>query len=178
MRRIMAGRRGGAAIAGFLLGVGLTGATPAHAAAVTSFWAIHNWPVAGPSLCITATAQDGRATAGPCDGGARQDWAFVNGSGGEFLVSRGLPGYVLAVESVDVGAHLTVKRLDPADGTQVFVAGDPVARHRNHIRPRDAGGLCLEMRPSRAKRPVVVLARCESASVGGQAWLSTFTGNH
>lgn len=178
MRRVKAGRRGGAAIVGLLLGVGLIGATPAKAAAATSFWTIHNRPVAGPSLCITAGAEDGWATTGPCDGGAGQDWAFVNGSGGQFLVSRERPGYVLAVESADVGAHLTAKKLDPADGTQVFVAGDPVARQRNHIRLRDASDLCLEMSPPRANRSVVVLARCKAASVGGQAWLSTFTGNH
>jgi hypothetical protein len=177
MGRVMPGRRSGAVIAGLLLGVGLAWAAPANAAAM-SFWTIHNRPVAGPSLCITAGTENDRAATRPCDGGAGQDWAFVNGSGGEYLVSRERPGYVLAVESVDVGAHLTVKRLDPADGTQVFVAGDPVARERNHIRPRDASGLCLEMRPPRANRAVVVLARCESAAVGGQAWLSTFTGNH
>lgn len=152
--------------------------TAPGAAAATSYWKIHNRPAAGPSLCITAGPVDAPATTGACTGAADQDWAFVNGAGGEYLVSRARPGHVLAVSSLSVGAYLILKKLDASDRAQVFVAGDPVPREHGHLRPQDARDLCLQMLPPRVNRSVVVLARCGSAGIGEQTWQSTFTGNH
>jgi hypothetical protein len=178
-------RQAGAVVLG-VLAAGIPAAAPAAtaatsevvAAAASSYWTIHNRPVAGPAYCLTSAPQDDGATSEPCDGGAGQDWAFTNGSGGEYLVSRQRPGYVLAVSSLAPGASATLKRRDAADVTQVFVAGDPVARDRNHVRPRASSGLCLEMRPPRSNRSAVVLVGCATSAVGGQVWLSTFSGNH
>jgi hypothetical protein len=155
----------------------LTVPPTADAAAATSYWSVHSRPASGKPLCLTAGAVGAPVAASPCTGGADQDWAFVNGGGGQYVMSRGRAGGVLALTALTVGGTLVVRPLEASDRSQVFVAGDPVRAHQNHIRPRGAIGLCLQLRVGGAPRHVR-LAPCGTASTGDQAWFSTFTGNH
>jgi hypothetical protein len=150
------------------------------AAAATSYWTVYNATADGTGhpLCVSAPAAGGWATVGACSGDPAQDWAFSNGSQGEFLLSRARPGYVMALSSLSVGAHLTLARLDPTDPRQIFAVGDPMRSHYNHIRPYYSPGLCLEARPWRTNLASVMLGRCDTSATGPQAWLSRFHGNY
>lgn len=161
-------------------GVALLFLTSTQAWAATSYWTLYNpgTNAAGKSFCITSGSVDGWAAVIECSGTSAQDWAFTKGPIGQYLVSRAYPGYVMALSSLSVGAHLTLDRYDPSDLRQIFVAGDPVKAHHNHVRPYYSPGLCLESRPWRTNFAPVLLRRCDTNSTGSQAWLSRFHGNY
>jgi hypothetical protein len=156
----------------------LPAAAPASAAA--TYWTIYNPPARSGAtpLCLTAGTLGGWATVAACDGSAVQDWTFSRGDVGEYLTNRGVPGAVLAISSSTAGGHLVLARRNVADAQQLFVAGDPLKAHHNHIRPQLMPTLCLETRPAGASGASVMLARCDTNPTGPQAWLSRFHGNH